>query len=258
MGYSTLHPDRPKAGNLTRAAACILIAIAGNGCASKLPIVPENTPVACHIALPRPVPHIKQKTSGTCWLACAAMVYRYYGIPCTERSIDVAVKRLSLTKRGGYLEGNLRDCMIALAQIPGALEQINQHKAKHSPTTTVQVKPFGLFWNNAIANATITDLYTLIKCLLDEEPAVLICRNGAWSDGEHAVVVVGMRLGLMNNSEPKEYGIISIDVVDPWSDSPEATTWTGDFLRDNFRAVISKTVATDILKQEGQHFQIQP
>jgi len=183
------------------------------------------------------------------------MVYRYYGVPYTERSIDLAIKRISLNNREGRFEGNWRDCMLALALMGGRAEAVNRFKSEHHTTTRTEIKPFGALLGTAKINEMITSESTLIDVLAAKEPAVLICASHPGSSSEHAVIVVGLKTGWID-ADHKTMGIISVDVLDPATESDETNTLSGRDLEQNFHAVFSKTIAQEFFKIENENYQI--
>lgn len=221
-----------------------------SGCASqpRLLIAPPETPVAYDLVLPRPVPHVMQRTNGTCWLACAAMIYGYYGNPMTERAIDVGVKRLTLDDRGGQLEGSIEDCIVALgyADSPRAKRSVDDpaNYSSHLP----EVSRFNLVLSTLATPAT-ADPHSIVKALAREEPAVLICRRAPWDEREHAMIVTGARLGRIGG-DPEKLGIISLTVLDPADPDGKAIMKDGEYLKSNFRSILTRSIAERILNMD--------
>jgi len=102
-----------------------------------------NSPGEISLKLKRPISYVAQSTNGTCWLACAAMVWGYYGKPTDEKALSQKVRDITLKQPGGELRANRRECLIALAQDGGLTEAVFRQFAAMGADLTNQLASVG-------------------------------------------------------------------------------------------------------------------
>lgn len=227
-----------------------------SGCAGDIvQLAPPGTPVYSRVDLPRPVTHMTQTTSNTCWLACAAMIYNYRGVNVTEQQLGESVKAITFDERDATSKASERECLIALAQKPGWHEEFAKMLNTKHTSTKINIDP-GKILMNGLKNYTDSIDELVSALVIDKEPAIIVCKMGQWTEEEHAMVVMGCEVGVVGILPPSAggntnlYAIVSLTVQDPADPSGQPSKKSSEYLKTNLRGIYTRHVAEQMLADE--------
>jgi hypothetical protein len=219
------------------------------GCQSSIVVPITDSTDTRVLTLDRPVPYFPQETDGTCWLACARMIYSFYGQNFTEAQMNDRIKALTADDRKGQEKASHRECLVALAQEQGWLEHVRAQwdtpKANGGRSVSINVD-FIAAISAMKQGARTHEFHELEDALQRHEPAVIVCQIGPWTDAEHAMVVTQMIVG----GEGASMGVVSISVLDPAEPTGPAKTYPAEYLQKNLKEIYTRSVAKAILDAE--------
>jgi hypothetical protein len=245
---------RVQSASVARFSLVALVSLASSlGCQPNNPvavtIAPDSAKPTLELSLERKVPFFPQETSGTCWIACARMVYAYYGQQMTESELLKHVNELNGDSSRLQFEATERECLIALAQEQGLYEQLKSRMQTQLGKTQINLQPTiqGLFATVLQANRS-HDFTELVSGLKNQQPVVIVCRIGPWTDSNHAMVVTHARFAGAANDQR----LVSIDVLDPAQKPDGLRTLPAEYIQRNLLGVYSREVARQILEAEVQ------
>ena len=149
---------------------------------------------------------------------------------------------LTMTTNGNREQLSLKD---------SAVVPTNQNQSWLLKARTVTLNPVSFVRGKIEENVLTKSTDSLVDALKNQQPVVIVCSLGKWTDEQHAMVVTGVTL-----SAPGDGGasakpeIISVDVLDPASDTGAIVTKPAEYLKVNLKAVFTKPMAEKILQDE--------